>query len=193
MSKQKTLDRIEKALEAIQSTQSEICAQIASLDRRLCALEPASSDPAVDETLTFLDQFRAGEALGESSLGAWIAVCESDCLRGGLRTIQMREGMHARLLEQRIKELGGSPRHEIPEAVQAAVMSESGSTEKSDLAKLEAFLARFPDAEAAVKPIFDHADRLDGDPETQALLRTIAQDECATLGFLSEACTLLQH
>jgi hypothetical protein len=35
------------------------------------------------------------------------------------------------------------------------------------------------------------AGRLDEDPETQALLRTIAQDERATLEFFQHACKLL--
>jgi hypothetical protein len=35
------------------------------------------------------------------------------------------------------------------------------------------------------------ADRLDDDPETQSLLRTIAQDERSTLEFFQQACQLL--
>lgn len=190
---QSSLKRIEKAIEKLNETQTELCAQLAGVEARLGALEHGGSDPAQeDRTLAFLDEFRAGEALGESSLGAWIAVCESECLRGGLRTVQMREGMHARLLAERIKELGGSPQHEIPAAIQDAVMAESGSPEKSDREKLEAFVARFPDPGKAVQPILDQADRLDADPETQSLLRTIAQDERATLEFLCEACGQLQ-
>ena len=149
------------------------------------------SDAARDEVIGFLDQFRAGEALGETSFGAWIAVSDTACLRGGLRTVQQREGMHARLLEQRIKELGGTCSAEVPEAIYNAAMEQSGSREKSDAQKLQEFVARFPDCDAALKPIFDLADRLDDDPETQSLLRTIAQDERSTLEFLSEACQLL--
>ena len=44
---------------------------------------------------------------------------------------------------------------------------------------------------AALKPIFDLADRLDDDQETQSLLRTIAADERSTLEFFHEACALL--
>jgi len=188
-----SLKRIEKAIEKLTRRQTEVCAQLAAVEARVSAFERAGSEPARgDRTLAFLDEFRAGEALGESSLGAWIAVCETECLRGGLRTIQMREGMHARLLAERIKELGGSPQHEIPAAIQDAVMAESGSPDKSDREKLEAFVARFPDPEKAVQPILDQADRLDADPETQSLLRTIAQDERATLEFLCEACGQLQ-
>jgi hypothetical protein len=103
----------------------------------------------------------------------------------------MREGMHARLLEQRIKELGGSPTHEVPLEVHEQVMRDAGDAEKPDAQKVLEFVQRFPDPQAALKPIHDMADRLDHDPETQSLLRTIAQDECATLEFLKEACTAL--
>jgi DNA-binding ferritin-like protein len=112
-------------------------------------------------------------------------------VRGALRTIQMREGSHAQLLEQRIKELGGSPTAEVPQAIYDAAMESSASTEKSDIEKLQEFVARFPDIDAALKPIHDLADRLDHDQETQSLLRTIVQDERSTLEFLNEACQQL--
>ena len=70
-------------------------------------------------------------------------------------------------------------------------MEQAGNAERSDAEKVLEFVKRFPDADAAVRPILDLADRLDADPETQSLLRTIAQDERATLEFLGEACALL--
>ena len=183
-----SLDRIEKTLEKLVSQQGEIC-------ERLARLETSGPAPVAsrDELLTFLDNFRAGEALGEVSLGAWIAVCETDCLRGGLRTVQMREGSHARLLEERIKELGGSASFEIPAETYDKAMRDVGSSERSDVVKLQEFTKQFPDPEAAIQPILDFADRLDGDQETQFLLRTIAQDELSTLKFLQDACALLSQ
>jgi hypothetical protein len=47
--------------------------------------------------------------------------------------------------------------------------------------------------DAALKPIFDRADRLDADPETQSLLRAIAQHERSTLESLREACALFDR
>jgi hypothetical protein len=47
------------------------------------------------------------------------------------------------------------------------------------------------DVDKALQPIYDVANRLDHDPETQSLLRTIAQDERSTLEFINEACELL--
>ena len=184
------LKRIEKAISKLAEQQDEICAAIAALEKRVEAPGGAASR---EEVIGFLDQFRAGEALGEASLGAWIEVSDTACLKGGLRTVQMREGMHARLLEQRIKELGGSPEAEVPEAVYNAAMERTASTEKSDAEKLADFMAQFPDIDKALEPIYKLADRLDHDQETQSLLRTIAQDERSTLEFISDACAQLNR
>ena len=78
--------------------------------------------------------------------------------RGGLRTVQCREGMHARLLEQRVKELGGAATTEIPEAIYQATMAGAGSTDTPDAEKLSQFMARFPDIDAALAPIAEMAD-----------------------------------
>lgn len=178
------LKRLEKAVSKLAKRQDEICAQLGALEARLGA--PAGG-AGVEEVIGFLDQFRAGESLGEVSLGAWLAVSDTACLKGGLRTIQCREGMHARLLEERIRELGGKPKAKVPAEVRDAVIAQVSSTETTDLAKLDHFLAQFPDVDAALEPIHALADRLDDDPETQSLLRTIAQDERATLEFLHGA------
>jgi len=191
----KRLRRIEKSLAALAERQEAMCAEIAKLATRLDGGDPAPAAAApgasVEETIRFLDQFRAGEALGEASLGAWIEASDVACVKGGLRTVQQREGFHARLLEQRIKELGGSCQAEVPQAVFEATMQGASSRETGDVAKIRAFVSRFPDVERAIAPITDLADRLGHDPETQSLLRTIAQDERATLEWFSEACRAL--
>lgn len=189
---EKTLRRLARQQDAICQQQDAICQKLASLEARLPAA-PGAGPPEPAEVIGFLDQFRAGEALGEASLGEWIEVCSTPCVRGALRTIQLREGFHARLLEQRIKELGGSPTAEVPEAMYTAAMQQSGSREKSDTEKVQDFVSRFPDVDAALKPIHDLADRLDQDQETQSLLRSIAQDERSTLDFLHDACRQLSE
>lgn len=181
------LKRIEKCLEDLSEQQTEICSRLATLEKSLAAAPARSASRK--ELLTFLDGFRAGEALGEASLGAWIEVCTTDAVRGALRTVQQREGMHARLLEARLKELGGSPKVEIPEDRYAQTMEAVGTAEKSDVEKLQNFTSRFPDPDAAIQPILDMAERADA--ETRTLLRTIAQDERATLVCLGELCAEL--
>jgi bacterioferritin (cytochrome b1) len=188
MASEAAIKRIEKNLERLLEQQNEICIRIGKLESRSVLQSGGATN---EEVIEYLDQFRANEALGEAALGAWVEVCQDDCLRGGLRTIQMREGMHAHLLAERVKELGGSPKAEIPEAIHNAAMAQSASTGKSDAEKLVAFMTQFPDCDTALKPIVDMVKRLDDDPETQSLLRTICQDERSTLEFLSEACAQL--
>lgn len=182
----KDLKKIEKALSKISSQQEEIVARLDKLEAAALQ-EPVSHD----ELIRFLDQFRAGEALGEASLGAWIEVSDVACVKGGLRTVQQREGMHARLLEARMKELGATPNFEIPEAICEKAMQGSADPDKSDPEKLADFVKQFPDVDAAIQPILDMADKLEHDPETQFMLRTIAQDERSTLEFLQDACAQL--
>ena len=93
----KALERIEKALKKLSKQQEAICEKLEQLEHTVEA-GGSSAAASTDEVIRFLDQFRAGEALGETSLGAWIEVSTTPCIKGGLRTIQMREGFHAQLL-----------------------------------------------------------------------------------------------
>lgn len=176
------LRHIEARLEELAARQSELATRLSRLERGDAARAPGGDAPR-ERVIHFLDQFRAGEALGEASLGAWIAVCRDPLLRGGLRTVQLREASHARLLAERIKELGGSPHHEIPDASYERVMRLSADTATPDAAKVRDFVERFPDPERALAPLQAVADHLDDDPETRSLLLAIAQDERATLEF----------
>lgn len=187
----KDLDYIEKALKKILARQDVMFEHIGRLESRIAGEDIASSDVGRAEVIRFLDEYRANEALGAESLEAWVEVCEVPCLRGGLRTIQGREAMHAALLEARVEELGGQVTAETPKDLRKAVIKAAGSEKKSDYEKLSEFLAQFPDVDVALKPIYEMADRLEGDEETRSLLRTIAQDERATLEFLAEAKGLL--
>ena len=186
----KLLEKIEKKLDKIVKRQEEIHARLDRLEASE-AQAPADAGVGQADLISFLDQFRAGEALGEASTGAWIDVSDLPCVRGGLRTIQQREGMHARLLEARIKELGGSPAFDLPERIYEQTMQDAGDAEKGDARKVADFVARFPDADAAVAPIHDMIERIQGDDETRFLLQTIAQDERATIEFFVEAAELL--
>lgn len=186
----------EAALKRIEKGINELAAQQEAISQRLQALEGRVSSAlggaaSREEVIGLLDGFRAGEALGAASIGAWIDVCTTDCVRGALRTIAQREAMHARLLEQRLRELGAEPSFEIPAAEVERAMKGLGSTEQTDAQKLLEFAQRYPDADALLKPLCDVADRLDHDQETQWLLRTIIQDERSTLAVVHEACAML--
>ncbi len=183
------LKRIENGIKELATQQEAICERLQSLEGRVSkAVGGAASR---DEVIQLLDGFRAGEALGAASIGAWIDVCTTDCVRGALRTIQQRESMHSHLLEQRLRELGAQPTIEIPAEEVERAMKGLGSTEQTDAQKLLDFAQRFPDADVLLKPICDVADRLDHDQETQWLLRSIVQDERSTIELVHEACALL--
>ena len=198
MEMEKFLSRLEQTLAQLTRQQEAICAELVSLRERVDGLAesrpapaPASGAPARGELLRFLDRFRAGEALGEVTARAWLEVSDVACVKGGLAVVAEREGMHARLLAACIRTHGGTPRHEIPESVCDEAMKRASDRSRGDAAKVLDFVRRVGDAEQALAPIYAMADRLDDDPETQALLRTIAQDERATLEFFQQACQLL--
>lgn len=179
------LNKIEKILTQICEQQTEICNRIEQLEARV------GGAPTREETVAFLDQYRAAEAHAENWIGAWIDNCQVECLRGGLRSVQMREAIHARLLGERIKELGGSPQHELPEAEQERLLTQFGGTKCSDAEKVAALIEEFGDVEKALAPLITFTDRLDNDQETQFLMRTILQDERSSVAFLTDACKLL--
>ena len=196
METEKFLLRLEETLAQVVRQQEAICAELVGMRERVDALAAGTSTagngaPTRAELLRFLDRFRAGEALGEATTKAWIGVSDVACVKGGLHVVAEREGMHARLLEGCIRAHGGTPRYELPEAVRTEAMKRVSDRARGDAAKVLDFLQSVGDAEKALAPIYEMAVRLDADPETQALLRTIAQDERSTLEFFQQACKLL--
>jgi hypothetical protein len=196
METEKFLLRLEETIAHVVRQQEAICAELVGMRERVDALmEPksgaASGAPTRAELLRFLDRFRAGEALGKATAKAWIEVSDVACVKGGLRVVAQREGMHARLLTDCIRAHGGTPSYELPEALRLEAMKRVSDPARGDAAKVLEFVQQVGETEKALEPIYQMADRLDGDPETQALLRTIAQDERSTLEFFQQACKLL--
>jgi hypothetical protein len=196
METEKFLMRLEETLAQVVRQQEAICAELVGMRERADSLaeqrgKAANGAPTRSELLKFLDRFRAGESLGEATTQAWIEVSDVACVKGGLHVVAQREGMHARLLDACIRAHGGTPRYELPEAVREAAMQRICDRSRGDAAKVLDFVQQVGETEKALAPIYEMADRLDDDPETQALLRTIAQDERSTLEFFQQACALL--
>ena len=196
METEKFLLRLEETLAQVVRQQEAICAELVGMRERVDVLAAAKSAagsgaPTRGELLRFLDRFRAGEALGAATTKAWIEVSDVACVKGGLHVVAEREGMHARLLEGCLRAHGGTPRYELPEAVRTEAMKRVSDRARGDAAKVLEFVQTVGDAEKALAPIYEMAGRLDADPETQALLRTIAQDERSTLEFFQQACKQL--
>jgi len=134
--------------------------------------------------LRFLDSLRAAEAAGAAVVDAWVAVCPLPSLRGGLRTIAEREAGHAALLEERLRELGGTCDAVVPEAMRGAAVGRFGSPAVADEEKLALVLARYPEETTVRRPIVHVLDQLDPDLETRELLRLVAEGEGATVAWL---------
>jgi hypothetical protein len=176
-----------KRLERIEQCLADLAGEVAQLRQRLEA-QGAAGGMTRAEIAEFLDQFRAGETLGEELFGAWAAATPDDSLRGSLRAIQAREGSHARLLAQRLKELGGSASFEYRETVLPVELY--AATDRSDAEKLGRFLERVV-PETVLAGLDATLARMETDPETQALVRAIACDERATLECLQAECRRL--
>jgi DNA-binding ferritin-like protein len=154
-------------------------------------LREAGDVPAVPLTpsatpsmLRFLDAYRAAEAASAEVIACWRAVCGFVGLRGGLDTIAERESVHAEILDERIRELGGVPRARVADAVLAEAQARFASRDVSDEEKLAHVIARYPTDETATAALDDAIDDLEGDPETREILRLIAAGEAATFAWL---------
>lgn len=152
---------------------------------RDAATKPTSSEDVgttsrAEALLGVLDGYRAAEASGAATLRKWSDLCEDAGLAGGLRTIAAREAFHAELLDRRIRELGGEPQARVPTWL---VDYNDAITDPraTDDDRLDAIVAQFPDIDAALAPLEQTIESLAGDPLTRELLRTIGQDERASL------------
>jgi hypothetical protein len=132
----------------------------------------------------FLDDLRAAEAAAAEVLGAWIAVCRLDGLRGGLRAIAEREAAHAELLAERLREIGAPCGAILAEPVRARALARFGSGSVPDEEKLALVVARYPDDASATRPITAIVEQLDHDVETREMLRLVAEGEGATVAWL---------
>ena len=56
----------------------------------------------------FLEAVSAAETNGGETVRAWLEVCTTDCIRGGLKMVAEREAYHGRAFTQRLAELGGT-------------------------------------------------------------------------------------
>jgi rubrerythrin len=138
------------------------------------------------QIVAVLDGYRAAEESGAETLRRWAEISRDAALSGGLRTIAAREALHAQLLAQRVRELGAEPTAAVP-----GWLSDYNATlldpRASDSDRLASILRQFPDIEAALAPLERTIDSLEADPLTREMLRTIGQDERASLEWLHSA------
>ena len=131
-----------------------------------------------------LDVYQSTEGFVAQYLGKWIDVSPNEAVKGGLRTVQAREAAHARLMKARLKALGETARAEVSEERRANEVPFFASPERGDLEKLEVLSNLFGSPEAFIKPVTDLVEQIDHDPQTRELLRTIADDELASIHWI---------
>ncbi len=138
-----------------------------------------------------LDEYRCAENFASEYLARWIEVSDQECVKGGLRTLQQREAIHAQLLEARLRELGGVPQCTVPQERREHEMAFYASAEKGDLEKLQAIAARIQNVDEVLRPITDAIAQIQEDQQSKELLRTIVDDERSSVRWLLEACETL--
>ena len=133
-----------------------------------------------DAILRFLEAASVGETNAGEALPKWLAVCKTDCIRGGIKMVAEREAYHGRAFAQRLKELGGTmPDRNTKEARKnVAYISDPSIT---DLAKLQRGATRFPNPDETIRPLFEFAEAIKEDYETKEMVRLFAEDELSTL------------
>jgi rubrerythrin len=155
--------------------------------RQIYAGYEGQKDPTErDRIVHFVDQYRASEGFVAEYLERWADVTPDAGLKGGLRTMHEREAAHERLLERRLRELGEEPVAKLSPARREQSLALYASAERSDREKLESIAVLFADPEDFMQPLVDLIENITDDAQTRELLRTILDDEWASIRWLTE-------
>jgi bacterioferritin (cytochrome b1) len=141
--------------------------------------------------LALLDEYRCAENFASEYLGCWNEVSTQDCVEGGLRVIQQREAYHAKLLEERLRELGGSPQCSVAPEQRTKEMAVYAAKDKTDAQKLQYVADQIQDLPKALSFITNVIDQIQEDQQSKELLRSLVQDEMSSAQWLMEACQLM--
>jgi rubrerythrin len=145
------------------------------------------SDPSErDRIVHFLDAYRCSEGFASEYLLGWLKASSNEGVKGGLLTIQQREASHSRILEARLLALGGVPQATVAVERRERDLPFYSSAERSDLEKLKVLAILFRNPEEFLSPITDLIDQIQEDHQSKELLRTILDDERASIRWLLE-------
>jgi rubrerythrin len=139
-----------------------------------------------DRIMHFLDEYRCSEGFVAEYLSQWTALSTHDSLKGGLPMIREREAAHSRLLEARLRALGGVPQATIPTERREQSLALYASAEKTDVEKLRSLAILFQDPDDFLQPLTDLIAQIQEDQQSKELLRTILDDERASINWLVE-------
>jgi hypothetical protein len=141
--------------------------------------------------VALLDEYRCAENFASEYLNCWNEVSNEECVKGGIRVIQRREAYHAKLLEDRLRELGGSPQCAVTAEQRNKEMAVYASKDKTDGQKLQYVADQITDLPKALSFITNVIDQIQEDQQSKELLRSLVQDEMSSAQWLLEACQLM--
>jgi len=144
-----------------------------------------------EAVVKFLENVSAAETNGGDTVRAWLDVCTTDCIRGGLKMIAERESYHGRAFATRLAELGGTmAERDTPEFRKNLAYQRDSKI--PDLAKLKRGAERFPNPEETIRPLFEFAASLKDDLQTKEMVQLFAEDELSTLKWQKAAWAALK-
>lgn len=143
--------------------------------------------------MTLLDEYRCAENFASEYLSRWNEVSTQECVKGGLRVIQQREAYHAKLLEDRLRELGGAPQCTVSPEQRAKEMAIYAAQDKTDAQKLQYVANQIQDLPKVLSFITGVVDQIQEDQQSKELLRSLVQDEMSSAQWLMEACQLMNR
>ena len=156
----------------------------ATADAHLNTIQGGEGSLSIAETIDILDAFHAVAHSGARTLRAWAEQTEDPHLAGGLRVAAGAEDVHACLLKERIDELGGAMRAQVPDWLEEFNRGLLDAS-RPDGERLTDLAEHFIDADAAMQGVREIAARLDRDPLSGALLIAIGKAGLLTRDWLS--------
>ena len=144
-----------------------------------------------EAVIKFLETVSAAETNGGDTVRAWLEVCTTDCIRGGLKMVAERESYHGRAFAARLAELGGTMPDRMTDEFKKN-LAQLRDTNVSDLAKLKRGAERFPNPEETIRPLFEFAASLKEDLQTKEMVQLFAEDELSTLKWQKAAWAALK-
>lgn len=141
----------------------------------------------------FMQSYQASEGFNASFLARWIAASPDEAVKGGLRVVHAREGMHTRLLCERLKELGETSFITVAQERRDREVPYYASRETSDLEKFTRVLSIFEEPEHFWQPMTSLIADIEEDLASRELLRCILADEHATTAWFADIHAVLKR
>lgn len=157
------------------------------LRRQVYAGYQGKDNPTEKERIVHLLQmYHSTEGFNASFLTRWIEATSNQSVKGGLRMVQAREAIHARLMRERLKELGETTFVEVSEERRINEVPFFASKERGDVEKLALLVSLFNDVDYFMEPLTTLVDEIQEDLQSKELLRMILDNEYASVKWFAK-------